>query len=391
MTVDSREHKYLESLRARDKGERQGWLTRVLKAFEQWYMRASLNLIGWVLRVTPSNHPLDPSKIRSILLIRNDGIGDMLVSPVIWRTIRSRYPHIKLGIAGSFRNLEIVRCEPAIDVRYDLSLLNWLQTVRELRNARREKWDVVMSLVYNKRTRQALLARFAAPHAVSTTIAEPRKIARYSRLFDIAIESRGEQDQTHMLEYHREHLAGVLGIQATDEELYPAISFDEIAAAEMVDSVAAITHGRKYVLINTEASEAFREWGIENCLELSGELTARYADLDILWLASPTTANRAMGALASNPLSRVHFLPTKSLHHLAAAIGGASLLVSPDTSTVHFAVVMKVPVVGLFAFRNAPFYPYEIPSRVLYAPDDLPLSAVPVGDVLSAVIELLPV
>ena len=62
-------------------------------------------------------------------------------------------------------------------------------------------------------------------------------------------------------------------------------------------------------------------------------------------------------------------LSSKPLGELASLIEGALLVVSPDTSIVHFASAMQTPVFAIYAPMNASqeWMPHEVPYDVVMA------------------------
>ena len=64
--------------------------------------------------------PVDLSSITSILILRYDKIGDMVVTLPIFRILKARNSQIRIGVVTSESNREILEGEPSVDDRFIL-------------------------------------------------------------------------------------------------------------------------------------------------------------------------------------------------------------------------------------------------------------------------------
>ena len=62
--------------------------------------------------------PLDGSQIRSVLFLRPEKIGDMVISLPVFDGLKKHFRHIRVAILGSPRNYEIIRDDPRFDTVY---------------------------------------------------------------------------------------------------------------------------------------------------------------------------------------------------------------------------------------------------------------------------------
>jgi ADP-heptose:LPS heptosyltransferase len=351
------------------------------------------DLLSKILHVPHADGPLDPMSVRSILLLRNDAIGDMVLTSPIWRTVKKYYPHIRIGIAGSFRNLPLIQFDPDVDASFDCTDGDLRAILRTRKELKKEPWDVVMPMVYYRKTKMAILAHILAPGAITSTLLKPGESAEhYRKLFSILAPSPYDTDDAEMIEQSRMHLLGTLDIKISDEDWVPSLRPDPSAVRNITDRISRILNAdntQGYIHLNLEAKSAFKEYGMVNSFELSKQLLIRNPELSILWTSSPVVANNAEEFLDQKRHLRIHFVRTGNIHELIGLISNAKLVVTPDTSVVHIASAFKRPVVGLYPIKH-PWPPYKTEYRLVLPKRGEPVSSIPVADVLSACQELLP-
>jgi len=351
--------------------------------------------VAWVgRRIAPAkiSAPIDPASIRSILILRNDAIGDMILTTPFWRILKQQYPHLKIGIVGSFRNLPVIAYDADIDYRYECTGSAWSQVLRASRETRQKKWDVVLPMIYNKKTKMAILSKIFAPKAAASMVLlrdDPRD--RYKQLFSICISSDWRKERDSILDLMRRHFEGTFKISFSEDQWRPSLALDESRLQPMAKELAGIleTDGtRGYVHINLEAKTRFKEYGPQNTFELSRILRSRYPDLSIIWTTSPVNADTLDTFLGDHTLHGIHFVRTNSIFELIAIVRGADLVITPDTSVVHIASAEQRPVVGLYPFRHE-WPPFKVPNVVLVPRKRKPVSTIPLPDVLRAVNQLM--
>jgi len=366
---------------------------RVIPRLEEWGKRLTVAPFGALLRPPPLESPIVAGRIRSILFLRNDGIGDMVLSTPMWRILKQRHPEIRIGIVTSSRNSAIVESDPDVDFRYDCRGNELPSLLRAARETRRISWDLVMPLIYFKKTKMALLCKLFAPKATSSMVLmRANRSERYAHLFSVVLTTSYDPSRDLMLDLMREHFERTLGLLVADDEWKLSLRPDDRGVASIRSAVADVlsADGTKgYVQVHLEAKDAFHELGVEGSLALSKELTALHPDRSVLWTASSRTADAAKRFLDVTPTPCVHFQPTASLHELVGIVRGAELVLSPDTSVVHVAAAERGPLVGLYEHFPHQWRPSHQPSRVVTPPHGQPVSAISIDAVVRECRDLL--
>ena len=123
---------------------------RIIAQIEEWSKRLTVAPLGRLIRPERLQSPIAAGQLRSVLFIRNDGIGDMVLSTPMWRILKARYPAIITGIVASSRNSAIVENDPDIDHRYDCRRERLPDLLRTASETRGIDWDLVWQAAKDK-------------------------------------------------------------------------------------------------------------------------------------------------------------------------------------------------------------------------------------------------
>lgn len=343
----------------------------------------SARLLGLYLAPPKVNPPLHLSSLKSVLIIRNDALGDAIVTTPVWRTLKRQKPSLIIGVVASSANVQVLSADPDIDHVYlvdDNSALD-ADTLSSIRSI---SWDITLCLKYNSKTKSALLARKLAPHSVTSTVAfndDPR----YDHLFSI-VSRQDRDDNDHMTDVIRKHLRAVIDVSTQD--WHPSISFPETSISRVKELLSVITERDGFLHINLHASLASREWGIENVLSLCGLLREKLPDLAIVVTGDPNRITQDAEELNLKGLAGVYVLPPLDQPELCAVVRASRMVLTPDTSITHIAAAEHKPVVTLH-YRKNEWYPYGVPSRVLYSQAGRSVSEISVTEVFQSIQALL--
>jgi ADP-heptose:LPS heptosyltransferase len=122
-------------------------------------------------------------------------------------------------------------------------------------------------------------------------------------------------------------------------------------AQDEVDAFLAATGlpGKKLLGLQCGASSRSRMWPAQHFIELGRRLLARHPDAGLVLTGAPSeaayldTIAAGIGGAVANAARGI------SLAALPALVGRFRLLVTGDTGTMHVAIAVGIPIVGLFA------------------------------------------
>jgi len=308
-----------------------------------------------------------------ILLLRQDRIGDVLVSVPVIRALRHAYPRAVIHMLFSRANYGVRHAiAPYIDHawHYDKTAVNALRLIGALRAAR---YDVVVDLTDNPSVSSQLVARWSkAPYRLGI---RHERAGRYTHTVPLL-----DRRHVHIVE----RMAQLLMPFGIDPARVPLDLEYRISDADraLARTRLAPTDRPLRLGVNISGSSRLRYWGGDNfvaCIRGIRDIDPRFA----IWVGGAPSYRADVEAIAA-AAGATPLPPLASFHEFAAVLREFDLLLTPDTSVVHLAAAWKTPLVGLFRESPGvmPWYPYRSPYRAALHPDGVP--SIPVGAVVEA-------
>jgi ADP-heptose:LPS heptosyltransferase len=351
-------------------------------------IKTAARLISYALLGKSGKQPLDIAKVRKVLILRNDKIGDMIVTSALLRELKKNYPHWKIDVAASSANRDVIADNPHVNeiLIWDKQpLLGDLRTT--IADLRRRRYDVIFT-PYNRFSIPLLLrikwldARYLTGFAIPKYGTSTAKLG----MFDHTVPCDRSRHILHSFFATFEQF----GLRDIDTR-YELFGVD--AHAARVDAACDTllrTHEGLFCL-NFQGSNAQRTVSVADAQRCCAALAARYPRHALLVIAAPGTEARAAeivrGAGHANVMSAP---PTGHILELAALIRRCELVLSPDTSVIHIASAYDKKIVGYYIRTDNYrwFYPASRHYRVILAPG-LTLASVSDAETLAAVEELM--
>ena len=326
------------------------------KKIELGFRRTLLRMLKFMGRRRPSAPRSDYDKCK-FLFIRQDRIGDVLVSTPLLASLKKHYPGAVIDVLLSSNNHFVLENEPAVRKRwvYDKKLLS---SLRVLSGMRAERYDFVIDLMDN-------------PSATSTVIlllaggkwnVGLEKDNQYA--YDIVVPMLSRKE-THIVD-RLAQLLNAFGIASEREDLnirYQTKNRSDDTVRLFLEQHCQQT--KRLIGVNISAGNDSRFWGIEQYRALLREINRRRKDVITILLFKPADQNRAMQIADETP--GVVLAPTLSFDEFAAMIKRLWLLITPDTSAVHLAAAFRVPSVILYVQSDTTLRIWE-PYRTPFEP-----------------------
>ena len=291
-----------------------------------------------------------------VLFLRQDRLGDVLVSEPVIRAIREKYPSAQIDMLLSPNN---IAARHALTHLIDDVVLYRKQgwgVMAAIRQIRRNRYDVIVDLMDNPSATSTLLLR-ASGIAIRIGIDKTNR-AVYSHVVSLL-----DRSSVHIVERIAQ-LAMPFGIDPSTMDLRLRYRLTDLECAEAQHHLAA--GGRRTAMFNVTGSDDARRYGSERWIRVISVFRQRNPDWRAIVAGAPhdeATLQRIAGATGAD------ILPTTvSFHAFAATVMQATLLVTADTSIVHVAAAASVPQVVLYVFNNPalmPWYPYRSPHVAL--------------------------
>jgi heptosyltransferase-3 len=308
---------------------------------------------------------IDPPRLRRVLFIRPEKLGDMIISLPVFHNLKKLYPHQELYTKRFLRDLAMVR------------------------RVRRLGVDAVVDMVCDDSVTSLFLTQYSSPRAWRIGLGKTRHRAYY----DFNYEYR-TQDEAHVLE-NTLKLLTAFGIDTDGLERHvpPTIDDRSYQAADrfLLSLNGAVPNG--VIGLNISAGRPTRVWPDTKNRTLIERMLVAYPHHRVVISADPADRPRALALAALFP-ERVDPLPDGlNLLDVSAIISRMKMLVTPDTSLVHIARSFRVPVVGLYTryARNFILWrPFGQAGGAVISGNDYNIHDIAVDDVFNAVMALLP-
>ncbi|MCK9284822.1 MAG: glycosyltransferase family 9 protein [Rhodocyclaceae bacterium] len=310
-------------------------------------LRGALRIIKRLDWRDTSAAAFDPAGVSSILLISSTALGDTVISTAAMNAVRARYPDARIVALIHRAYVKLFRNHPALDdvVTYRGGYRGFFGLVRILRWYR---FDLALILHGNEPQATPLAylsgARFIfkLPNANNFRFL----LANAEPIVGRAVFRHGME---HRLATAR--LAGALTDGARMS--LPRMPAMERYVAEWLGKGGATPGGAMpRIGFQSGASSRARMWPEEYFADLARRVSLRHPGAVFVLLGSPDEAERCRhiaGLIGASARVAAGTLPIEALPSLVAAL---DLVVSGDTGTLHVAVAMDVPTVGLFAVSD---------------------------------------
>ncbi len=364
------------------------WHKEVIRKLEKFNKILFLRLFGKILQIQPLRDPISLDKVNSVLIIRYDALGDMIVTTPLWRILKRYKPSIRIGVAGSFKNLDLLRADTDIDVLYDYTASSLRDFFRVSKVTRTQQWDVVLMGNFNQKTRNSIISRLASPHGITATVGSSNREGHqnlFSRLITLPLPIH-EMPMTEQLQYF---LRAVIELPPMKYER-PSIMIDKSIETKMKSDIASFleeAHCAKYSILNIDAP-AFKKWTMKNNLALAEFISVQYPEMAIIITSMPENRASIEMQLSERHIARVKYFNTPDIHAMTALIRYSSLVITPDTSIVHLAVAENRPIVA-FYLAAGEWLPYKVDSYIIIPRVGESISTIPLERVKDGVIAML--
>lgn len=314
-----------------------------------------------------------------VLFLRNDRVGDMVVSLAVMRAIAEASPTITVDVLASPSNASLARGVPWIAdvIVYDDA---WLFRRRGiLRQLARRGYDAAVDgAVFVGRANRARRRVLRASGARWRVGLAGR---RHGHVYNVPIETG---DLPHWIDYLAA-LARPFGVDPRGRDWRPQLHLSDAERANAVRRWSDAGAAGPRVLVNLSAGERNRRWPDERWRALLGRVRERLPGAMIRVLAMPPDRRSAAllaAAVAGQAL-------TLDLRSTIAAVATADLVVTPDTAISHIASAFERPTLTLLRKGFERLVPYRTPGRNVFGDDARTIHALPEERVLAAFDDLL--
>ncbi|MBI4027213.1 MAG: glycosyltransferase family 9 protein [Verrucomicrobia bacterium] len=329
-----------------------------------------------------------PKKIRKLLVIRRNGIGDMICALPLLRNLHAAWPHVQLDVLASEKNACVLDnlglANQVFLYRRGAGLFrnHYLNLRRLLKPVRQEDYDLVIAV---KGGFSSLLAVIAYATRIPWRLGYvPSSGHSLDFCFNLKIELPRERE--HQVESCLRFLEP-LGICKTACDLSLRLASAHEQYAEDVLQKAGVANGA-FILFNVSSERCESRWTPAAVASTAVQLLNAH-NLPMILCGLPRDREFLNATRRLAPSAIREAVEPPGIHHFAALVARSRFLMCGDGGPMHVAAAVRKPVFVLFSATDPQIWkPYGVPFA--YSQKGRFVADIPASEVISKIQEWLP-
>lgn len=282
---------------------------------------------------------IDYSKIKKILVVRNDRFGEFLLNIPAFRALKETFLYAKISLVVNPYVKELAELIPYIDeiITWENRKHKFLEIIKFSLILRRKNFN--LCIIFNPSKEFNIISFLASI---------PIRVG-YARKWDFLLTHKIEDTKylglKHEVEYNLE-LVGLVGAKTEDKSL--SLNITEDFTIPQIKDVSNL------VAIHPWTSDPIKQWPIENFVELAKRICEnKTIKVVIIGGAQEEKNKQIFNHIEAENI--INLTGKTTLKELASLLKKCRLLISGDSGPVHLASCVGTKVVVLF--RN------DIPAK----------------------------
>ncbi len=349
---------------------------QVLRNLEKKAKQILWNLVGACAGKAPSppDLPLDFSAIQSVLVIRPDRLGDVVLSTPVYQTLKKAFPHLHISVLVDSGQAELLADNPNISQVFAFDPKRPLNAFRQLRD---EQFDLALTL--NKKF-SATATFFSLCSGAKIRVGYDHPENAWAHNIRVPLEGPPRHESENNLDLLR-----ALGIEEIQSQ--PRLYFNSAETRKIADLMQQYRPTREQPVVMVKSGTRIAKWGwrwekfqtvIEHLLE---------SNKAQVWLVNGPGEEAELQTAIANMQRKPQLLPLLSAKELALLMQECDVLLCNHTGIMHLASAVDKPVCVIFKHGEIKRWgPLNSDSVVLEERNDDSLSS---DTVLNTLLEML--
>ena len=285
----------------------------------------------------------DIKQAKSILFLRYDRIGDMVITTPVFRELKLAYPHIQITVLASTANQDVLINNPYVDNIITNHKNNLLSDLSSLLKLRKQKFDVCIEFDHS-----------VIPHAIIRL-----KVIKPKKVISVKKDGRYGVDGSELLlyDFYTEKLKGQ---HFRDIWLATLKPFGVKPKSNVYDLFITDTqqkqaqnfikqYSSKFLVgINLEGAVKGKKIKFSELWQICQGLHKANNNIQVIILTTPGNLQSIYEKVTEGSLDYVvTSYKTDTILDAAALISQLDLIITPDTSIVHIASAFNKPIVTI--------------------------------------------
>ena len=330
----------------------------------------------------------NPKDSKSVLFLRYDRIGDMLITTPVFRAFKISYPDTKVIVVASDLNKDILTNNPYVDKVIINHKNNLLRDIFSLIRLRMINIDTCVEFDHSVIPHAIIRLKIIKPKIVISVKKDGRYGVSGNELI-IYDYFTNKKNNTHSSRIWLDTLEP-FGISENSNKYDLFInSLQEEVALNFLNKF----NSKCKIGINLEGAVKGKKILFSELKEISKGIKHINKNIQIIILTSPK--NQKNVAKMVNQMNLKYVSPsykTKTIQDVAAIIKNLDLIISPDTSIVHIASAFNKPIVSIHENNTESyqlFSPISTTNKTVFAPSSKGLNGFDVTKVIDISNELI--
>lgn len=299
------------------------------------------------------------------LIIRFSSVGDIVLSSLLVRTFRSRFPDCQLDFVVKEEFADLVRFNPHITNTIAFPRNGTFSDVKRLRDRiKQNKYDLIIDI------HDSLRSRSVCAGAKKTVRINKRKLARFLLVkFKFHVyEAFG--GAPNVAERYLEPVQS-LGVENDGKGLELFVSGKDAARVRALVHDAGYAPGEQFIGVCPSAKHNTKMWLKERFAEAAARLSKDHNQAITLFGSTDErtrcTEIEAIIHTLDPEIRTLNLAGKISLTETAAMMDSCSIIITNDTGLMHIASARKRKVVAIFGptVREFGFFPFGTASAVV--------------------------
>lgn len=318
------------------------------EARNQW--KALYDLLARGCRLlSPQNFSCPPAPPRRLMLLRTHAIGDVLLTTPVFRALKRAWPQTRLTMVVGLKSMPVLEGNPYLDEILSFPESWWF----------RHRFGKIWTLTRRLRQypKDGLILFHASPllHLWGCFLKAPLRVGFDSQGSGFSLTHKvplSTGSRRYLGDVNLD-LVRILGLPVGSQELDLFLQPAELKSVQRF--FPGETAGQRLVGIapgggqNPLEQISVKQWPPEHYVNLLIRLSRLYPIIFVvLGDQHDTQAEEIVLQAAGQGVQVLNLRGRTTLRELAAVIQHLDLLVTNDSSPLHLAVALKIPVVGLF-------------------------------------------